>query len=253
LGDRGGLLARAAASASAAGHPLFIVDDGSPDDSVSTVAERYGARLVRRASNGGVAAAQNTGLDAVCTPWVRFLHSDDLLVPMQNPSVLADPVDALQSATAYGPGWVPTADELLLHKVGTHIGHYVMRTDSVRSLRFDERLRSWEDWDLIYRMSRSGMSVEPIDERLVELGHGASDRLSGSSAMLDGIVYLYAKHNDALRRHRRARSAWEFKVARGVARSGDRSGALAWLARSLWTEPWHPRRALHVIRLAARR
>jgi len=251
LGARGGLLARAAEST--LGHPLVIVDDGTPDDSVSLVAGAFGATLIRRDTNGGVAAAQNCGLDAVKTPWVRFLHSDDILVGCGDLNEPTSEVVALQSAMAYLPnGRVPTAEELLLHRVGTHISHYLIRTEVVRQVRFDERLRSWEDWDFIYRLTATGFTIAAVDSPFVEVGRDATDRLSASPAMLDGIVYLYEKHHEALRRHREARSAWEFKVARAQARAGQRLSALSWLSRSAITEPWHPRRWFSVLRLIVR-
>ena len=251
LGARSGLLERAARSV--VGQRLIIVDDATPDDSVTGVAHAVGAVLVRRETNGGVAAAQNSGLDVVDTPWVRFLHSDDVLKPFTSLRAMSPDAVALQSRSAYPPdGSVPSADDLLLHRVGTHISHYVVRTDVARTLRFDERLRSWEDWDFIYRLSLTELPIEALDAPFVEIGHDATDRLSTSPAMLNGIVFLYDKHATALAQHRAARSAWEFKVARAYARSHQRRSALAWLLRSAITEPWHPRRWLAVLRLVFR-
>ena len=63
-------------------YQVIVVDDGSPDPgAVAAVAAAAGARCVRRAVNGGPAAARNTGLAAVQTPLAAFLDSDCVPVP----------------------------------------------------------------------------------------------------------------------------------------------------------------------------
>jgi len=70
---------------------VIVVDDCSRDPAaVARVAGGVGARVVRRAVNGGPGAARNTGLAAADTPLVAFLDSD----------------------CAPGPGWL---DALLPH------------------------------------------------------------------------------------------------------------------------------------------
>jgi mycofactocin system glycosyltransferase len=61
---------------------IHVVDDGSPDaDAVATVVHRRGARLRRRATNAGPAAARNTGLDETTAPLIAFVDSDCTLRP----------------------------------------------------------------------------------------------------------------------------------------------------------------------------
>lgn len=55
---------------------LIVVDDGSTD-ATGDIAAAAGATVIRR-SNGGVAAAMNTGLAAACGDFVAFLDADDL-------------------------------------------------------------------------------------------------------------------------------------------------------------------------------
>jgi mycofactocin system glycosyltransferase len=56
---------------------VLVVDDASSErDAVAEVAREAGARLVRRASNGGPGAARNTGLAAATTEVVAFVDSD---------------------------------------------------------------------------------------------------------------------------------------------------------------------------------
>ncbi len=59
------------------GHPIVLVDDGSPEPAaVADAAARFGARLVVRSANGGPAAARNTGIEAAETELVAFMDSD---------------------------------------------------------------------------------------------------------------------------------------------------------------------------------
>ena len=58
-------------------YPVLVVDDGSADPAaIAAVANGHGARLVRRAANGGPAAARNTGLASVTSEMVAFCDSD---------------------------------------------------------------------------------------------------------------------------------------------------------------------------------
>lgn len=72
---------------------VLVVDDGSTDDSWSTI-QSYGRRVhAIRQPNGGQGAAFNTGLAASRGEWVLFLDSDDTLDAdaVQRMMVLAAP------------------------------------------------------------------------------------------------------------------------------------------------------------------
>lgn len=64
---------------------LILVDDGSPDDSISNAekalkGKNFSYRVIRR-KNGGLGAARNTGLKNAKGEWVYFLDSDDQITP----------------------------------------------------------------------------------------------------------------------------------------------------------------------------
>jgi mycofactocin system glycosyltransferase len=78
--DRHAELARCLAGLRAASPgygDVIVVDDCSAEPAaLASIAAEYGARVVRRAVNGGPAAARNSGLDAAATELVAFLDSD---------------------------------------------------------------------------------------------------------------------------------------------------------------------------------
>jgi mycofactocin glycosyltransferase len=83
------------------GYQVIVVDDGSPDPgAVAAVAAAAGARCVRRAVNGGPAAARNAGLAAVQTPLAAFLDSDCVPLPGWLGPLLAHFRDPVVAAAA---------------------------------------------------------------------------------------------------------------------------------------------------------
>jgi glycosyltransferase involved in cell wall biosynthesis len=86
---------------------VIVCDDASQDDTIA-VAERLGARVIRRARNGGCSAAKNTGLEHVRSPWVHFHDADDLLAPhftrLARAALQADDCDVLLPAWDYRDG-----------------------------------------------------------------------------------------------------------------------------------------------------
>lgn len=61
---------------------ILLIDDCGRDASAAIAADysaaHPNARVIRRAQNGGLSAARNTGLDAAQGEYVYFLDSDDV-------------------------------------------------------------------------------------------------------------------------------------------------------------------------------
>ncbi len=58
-------------------YPVIVVDDCSADPvSIGSIADRHGAKLLRRDENGGPGVARNTGLEQVAGDYVAFIDSD---------------------------------------------------------------------------------------------------------------------------------------------------------------------------------
>ncbi|WP_426700825.1 glycosyltransferase [Rhodanobacter sp. Col0626] len=60
---------------------VIVVDDASPDDSVATLAQVGGLRLLRNASNLGFIGSCNAGADAARGEFVLFLNNDTQVTP----------------------------------------------------------------------------------------------------------------------------------------------------------------------------
>ena len=164
---------------------VVVVDDGSDDPaSVAEVVARHGARLIRRAVNGGPGAARNEALAGLATELVAFVDSDCTVSPGWLPSLLwlfddpsvgavaprirpesghpddersiraryvADrsPLDQGPAPSEVGPGrrvrYVPST--ALVVRASALVGG------------FDEDLRIGEDVDWVWRLSDAGWRV----------------------------------------------------------------------------------------------
>lgn len=67
---------RSALAQSYPAHEIIVVDDGSRDDSAKVAAEFEGVRVLKK-TNGGIAAARNSGLDVASGDAFAFLDADD--------------------------------------------------------------------------------------------------------------------------------------------------------------------------------
>jgi mycofactocin glycosyltransferase len=74
--DRHVELARCLAGLRDAPNVIVVDDCSAHPEAIAAICAKHGARVVRRAVNGGPAAARNTGLAAVPTGFVAFLDSD---------------------------------------------------------------------------------------------------------------------------------------------------------------------------------
>ncbi len=167
-------------------YPVLVVDDGSADPAaIATVVAGHGATLLRRAANGGPAAARNTGLagvtselvalcDSDCVPeagWIERLaaHLADPAVAVAAPRIRpvpggrswADRYSAAGSSLDMGgqegrvaPGtrlsYVPTA-ALLARRAAL----LAVAAPEV----FDPELRLGEDVDLVWRLHAAGWRI----------------------------------------------------------------------------------------------
>jgi mycofactocin system glycosyltransferase len=170
--DRAAELDRCLAAAGR-GHPVLVVDDGSADPSaVAGVCTAHGARLVRRAVNGGPGAARNTALRMIGTEFVAFLDSDCVPPPGWITALAGHFADPLVAAVAPrvvdagpGPGGSPLdlgerpAQVVPLTRVAYVPTAALVARRMALGDGFDEALRYGEDVDLVWRLIEAGWRV----------------------------------------------------------------------------------------------
>jgi mycofactocin system glycosyltransferase len=160
---------------------VIVVDDGSQDPgAIARVAAGAGVRVVRRAVNGGPAAARNTGLAAADTPLVAFLDSDcvprpgwlDALVPhFADPAVGAVaprivPAEPGRTWLARYEGASSTLDMGMRESIvrpGSRVpyvpGAALVVRRAAAGAGFTETMRVGEDVDFVWRLAASGWRV----------------------------------------------------------------------------------------------
>lgn len=175
---------------------VLVVDDGSPEPAaVASVAGRHGARVLRRDSRGGPAAARNAGWRSALTDVVAFLDDDcqldhgwasfaALITHLRDPAVAAVAPRVL-SLPGRAPAWLAAYEathgtlDLGARPAPVRPGSpvpfvpgaaLVVRRRALEDLGgFDETMPLGEDVDLVWRLGESGWTVRY--DPSVTLGH----------------------------------------------------------------------------------
>lgn len=246
---------------------VLVVDDASArpvDDVVGPRAERdRRVRLLRRQTNGGAAAARNTGLAAARGDLVAFLDDDDAWEPhkvarqvaylAEHPGVGFVSCDHLLERPGRrplrfrGPSHYTAAQLLWVNFAGSFTFVMVRRRLLAEHQPVDESLRCAEDWDLWLRCAETaapGVLNEPLARYVAHRG----PRLTDTEVKRRGLEAFADKHGALMspeclafhRAHQRmdtgAGWAKRAEVARAVAAAPPRVGAL--LAREQLARQW---------------
>lgn len=155
---------------------VVCVDDGSTDVTLEVIrrvsADANLSVKVVQAGGVGAGAARNLGLAEIDAPYCQFLDADDLLLPgkLERQLRLAEKADADVVAGAYilrsidgTERQVDVADDtwsgLLTSRLGS-TSAMLFRSDAVRAAGgWSESLQSSQEYDLIFRMVKSGSST----------------------------------------------------------------------------------------------
>jgi hypothetical protein len=214
---------------------LIVVDDGS------TMPVELGRdrrlKLVRHASQQGVSAARNTGIEVAGGEWVAFCDDDDVWAPDKLSAQLAAAAEA--SATWVYAGAVAIDDDLRVlsgapplspAEVVAALARYNAVPGSASSVvvtaqalatvgGFDTRLRRTEDWDLWLRLAQLGAPAS-VARPLVGIRQHVHNVLVDRASLIEEPELLGRRYGipiDPLSGRRRA--AW------GLLRAGRRLSA----------------------------
>jgi glycosyltransferase involved in cell wall biosynthesis len=236
-----------------------VVDDGSPEHVGVPDDRRF--RLVRRATNGGLAAARNTGIEHARGRYITFLDDDDVYTPARLTLALEGLRRARVSICWRGNKGDdhPVRNRMLrghvldviLEAEVPQMGQTAVERAIVP--RFDERFEAAEDADWWLRLSsREPVSSVPRVGLLFRLHDGPrhrNDRIARvryRRLLLDEYADYFAS------RPRAAAYQWK-KIGLLAHEVGDDATAREAFARSLRLRPgvkglWHYSRSLGLSR-----
>lgn len=262
--DRPELLRRAIRSFQAQTYPeiveVIIVFDRSPVESLEDIASQGTLRLrgIPNTRSPGLAGARNSGILQASGELVAFCDDDD----EWSPDKLQRQIDRWQrepAAVGVGTGM------LLVSHGGSRLRH------APPALNFDDFLRSrnfsipssgfllrradlldvglvdeslpgsyGEDWDLLLRLTRSGVFVTVPDPVVTVYWDRPSFFTSKWQGLIDGLTYLIRKYPE-FETQPKGLARMASQVAFAHAAQGDRQAALEWARAALRRDAAQPR------------
>ncbi len=149
-------------------YEIIVVDDGSTDDTAKKISIDYPqVHIIRNDTSLGGAVARNQGANKAIGEYVAFLDSDDewLSSHLQNKINL---ITSENSDAAFGPFFllrgneeIPIAFKIDFRTNGnignslfsgfrfdTRTSTFVFKKEAFLKIRFDEKLKKHQDWDL---------------------------------------------------------------------------------------------------------
>lgn len=224
---------------------VIVVDDAT-ERPIELPTEDTRVRLLRRETNGGPAAARNTGMDVARGTYLAFCDDDDLFSPNRL-ALAVEGLDRAPVACCFNryldrPAGRPVTVEgevrdTILDDMAPHLGRTALRRELAPS--FDERFDAAEDIEWWLRLaSTAGVTVSTVPRigYLVRRHEGERTR-TGLASRVRSRELLLREHADYFATHRRARAfAWR-RIGLMATAYGDRSRARRAFARSLLTKP----------------
>jgi len=211
---------------------LYLVNDGSTDDSQETAQSLADERIVHLhcAIRGGAPRARNAGIDAVRSPLIAFIDSDDLWLPRKLEAQLA----LLRSTRDQGVGIVGSAwrqeppsrtkkaftlgpfnREHVLRQGVAGAGTSMLLADfsvAEPTARFDETLPALEERSFLLDCLSNGSKVAITPEILAIVRRGRSDHVASPSAAALAYEMLLDRYGHEM--DKPTRSAVAFSATR---------------------------------------
>ena len=202
---------------------IVVVNDGSTDQTQAIVEnwQKQDARIkLVNQTNQGLASARNTGIDHADYDWLLFLDADDWIYP-QHLEKLTNKLISDRSLDVVYCGWEYVNDQGesfgqypavergdLFHSFAEYcvsvVHTYLWRKDLlIKFGKFDQSLKSCEDWALWQKIARSAVRFGSVPDILVayRMSPGSMTR-NGKQLLHDACIVLARGHSpDPIIRH----------------------------------------------------
>jgi glycosyltransferase involved in cell wall biosynthesis len=209
--NRASMVREAVASALAAAADIdferVLVDDASTDNTWDSLRAYADARIVtlRLEKNGGQSAARNRGLEAARGMYVKFLDSDDLLLPHLAAELRAIEesgaeiaISAWTEESAKGvrethdaPRFDSIVDDVLNGRaVPTSAALYVRRAD----WRWDPSFRKLDDWDYFCQAALGAQRIVTVPGSAYVMRNHAAPRATDVSMLANAVEHHRILH-----------------------------------------------------------
>jgi len=189
---------------------VIVVNDGSTDKSAEIVKSIDDSRIIYiEQENGGPSKARNTGVKHSKGEWIVFLDADDELTEGALTDMMAEVSKYPDMDLIDFNGYIRAGDSLSLRyhpltgrvknplrsfyfrQITPGCGHSIFRTSFVKQYPYDERMRRFEDCDILLRMLPnakvySSQSVTEIhDVNYAEASNARKDIMEDYMGYLD--------------------------------------------------------------------
>jgi glycosyltransferase involved in cell wall biosynthesis len=240
---------------------LIIVDDGSKDNTEDILKAFNDPRImfIKHTINRGVCAARNTGIKSARGAYIAFQDSDDEWLPQKLEKQMA----VFQQDKKGDIGlvvceyiivskdgekrFVPRVNELTYQKMLSHLGGYgeatqrfMLKRDLTASeLYFDQRLPAWEEWDLLFRVSRH-CRIDYARDVLVKYYRHGGPHVDVPTNRLRARKILLRKYAKELAANPRGLSFGHWQIALDYHKIGDMRRVRHHLKKAIAAYPWNP-------------
>ena len=174
---------------------IIVVDDGRPERRfVANYSETAGyCEVIHPADfDVGVGVGRNMAIDAVKTDYLFLLDDDHVVTTNLNLDPLCERFDKLDVdilGVRQGSGGRPTmlsklmnGKRIWIHRAETNRNGFVAwcdmssnaflaRTETIRSLRWDEELKTFEQWEFFYRAKLAELNVAVAGDCFIKHAH----------------------------------------------------------------------------------
>ncbi len=189
---------------------LLIIDDGSADNTKDIIDKNYGDPRIRyiKQAHAGLAAARNNALENAAGEYIAFLDADDIFLKEKIEKQLSVFEKNSSAAVVHtnekyfleddkntlfdSPHPKFSGDVLFFLKRSNFmpVTTIMVRRSAIEGMRFDESLKSHEDWDFWLKLSAKGGRFEYLPEPLTLIRARRSGMTAENDIMLKSRIIV---------------------------------------------------------------